>query len=488
MYLEAKRIKACEVLYIMKKFLILIMAAAMLITYMPVRAAYTLEEIYSPYEAEHTPRPYFRPSRGFEPLDPEEIQLEKSEIYFHQGEGESAVNIGAELMPINCRHDKITYSSSDETVAVVDENGNVSHKDKLGSAVVTAKCGDVTADCVVNVIIGVSGITIEQAPAALYADKPVAAQLLAVITPESAGLKDVTWKSSNTSIATVDRNGVVMPCGVGEVTITATTKDRGLQASCKINVTVWDNSERADFKVKYSHYNHTLKEATDIQEKSEPMVFTTDAYPAYREEIEYYISPADLVNGYEKYQFLDLSESNGVSKDVLDAYLNGKGTLDGMGDVFIEAAKAYGLSEVYLVVHACLESGNGTSQLASGVEYNGEVVYNMFGIGAVDSSPVAGGAEYAYSNGWTSVEDAILGGAEWISKYYINNSDYRQNTLYKMRWNPESPGVHQYATDVAWASKQAETLKNMFAAFPSAAMSFDYPVYKGEKEIEIPKD
>ena len=472
----------------MKKFLVLIMTAVMLIAYVPVHAAYTLEEINTAYEAQYTPRPYFRPDRGFGLLEPEEIQLEKSEMYFHQGEDEAAVNIGARLMPINCRQDKIIYSSSDETVAVVDENGNISSKDKLGSAVVTAKCGSVTADCIVNVVIGVTGIEILQAPSVLYADKPVAAQLTAVITPENAGLKDVIWKSSDTSIATVDRNGVVMPCGVGEVTITATTKDRGLEASCKINVTVWDKSERADFEVKYSHYDYTLKDATDIQEKSSPTVFFDDAYPAYREEIEYYIDPSGMVGGYDKYQFLDLSESNGVSEDVLDAYLNGKGVLDGMGGAFIKAAHAYGLSEVYLAVHACLESGNGTSRLATGVEYNGEVVYNMFGIGAIDSSPLMGGAEYAYINGWTSVEDAILGGAEWISRYYINNADYRQNTLYKMRWNPESPGVHQYATDVAWASKQAETLRNMFSAFPSAKMSFDYPVYKGERELEIPKD
>ena len=473
----------------MKKLLILIMTAAMILPlYTPVRAAYTLNEIYDSYETEYTPRPYLKPDRGFEPLDPEEIQLEKREIYFHTGEDEEPVNIGAKLMPLNCRRDKITYSSSDETVAVVDKNGTVSPKDKTGSAVITAKCGGVTSECVVNVIIGVTGVAIEQAPSVLYADRPVAVQLAAAVTPENAGNTEVTWKSSDTSIATVDKHGVVMPCGVGEVTITATTKDRGLQASCKINVTVWDKLERGDFSVTYSHYNYTLDEATDIQEQSSPTVFIDNAYPAYRDEIEYYISPMELVNGYEKYQFLDLSESNGVSAEVLDAYLNGKGVLDGMGDVFIKAAEAYGLSEVYLVVHACLESGNGTSQLASGVEYNGEVVYNMFGIGAVDASPVSGGAEYAYSNGWTSVEDAILGGAEWISKYYINNSDYRQNTLYKMRWNPESPGTHQYATDVAWASKQAETLKNMFAAFPSADMSFDYPVYKGEKELEIPKD
>ena len=61
--------------------------------------------------------------------------------------------------------------------------------------------------------------------------------------------------------------------------------------------------------------------------------------------------------------------------------------MKGMGAAFIEAAKEYNVSEVYLVAHACLESGNGTSQLATGVEVNGTTVYNLFGIGAYDANP-----------------------------------------------------------------------------------------------------
>ncbi len=475
----------------MKKLLTLILISAMLLPVITAaHAAYTLEEIYSSYTEQAAPRPYFRPSRGFKPLAPEEIQLDKSEIYFHLGESDTRMNIGARLMPLNSRKGEITYSSSDGSIASVDGNGNVSPGNKLGSAVITAKCGKLRSECVVNVIIGVTGVSIGQAPEVLYADRPAAVQLTASVIPSDAGLTGVTWKSSDNSIATVDKNGVVMPCGVGEVTITASAKDRGVEASCKINVTVWDKRENEDIKdidVKYSHYDYTLNEALDMQEKVSPVVYTDGLYPAYREEVEYYLDPAPLLNDAEKYQFLDLSESNNISEDILNSYLSGKGVLDGMGKTFIEAARKYNLSEVYLAVHACLESGNGTSQLASGIEMNGKVVYNMFGIGAVDSSPIAGGAQYAYDNGWTSVESAIMGGAEWISGYYINNRDYRQNTLYKMRWNPESPGVHQYATDIAWASKQAATLQNMFAAFPSARMSFDYPVYKGEREEEFPK-
>lgn len=572
----------------MRKIMIMLLISAVLpLAGLSAHGAYTLDEIYGSYDAEYTPRPYLRPSIGFEPLEPEEIQLAKTSVYFHYNENEAPVSIGARLMPINSERRKITYSSSDETVAVVDENGNIASKNKLGSAIITAKCGALTAECRVNVIIGVTGVKIVDPPKKLYADKPVAAELTASVMPENAGLKNVIWKSSDTSIATVDRTGTVMPCGVGEVTITAVTKDRGFSDSCKINVTVWDmpvkavfienqieaipvggsyplkayiyptdavhgditwsSSDRATIsvdkngtitahktgsakitvktdgfsdsftlravnadvnsfkynivsapiseriaalraKVTYSHYGYTLNEAIDLQEAAGATIFTTNAYAADRYDIENYIRPYDLINGYDKYQFLDLSMNNGVNVGAINAYLNGKGILDGHGDTFLAAAREYDISEVYLAVHACLESGNGTSELANGIEYNGETVYNMFGIGAVDAAPIAGGAKYAYDNGWTSVEAAIRGGAEWISRYYINNSDYRQNTLYKMRWNPSSPAVHQYATDVAWASKQAEILRNMFAAFPHAKTVFDYPVYEGERELEIPMD
>ena len=159
--------------------------------------------------------------------------------------------------------------------------------------------------------------------------------------------------------------------------------------------------------------------------------------------------------------------------------------MDGHGSEFKKAADDNNVSEVYLVIHSCLETGNGSSDLANGVEYNGTTVYNLFGIGAVDESPIDAGEEYAYTQGWTSVEKAIEGGAKWISENYINNSKYGQNTLYKMRWNPENPAEHQYATDIAWASKQAKSMSSMFEAFPTAKYKFEIPRYSGQDKIEV---
>ena len=109
----------------------------------------------------------------------------------------------------------------------------------------------------------------------------------------------------------------------------------------------------------------------------------------------------------------------------------------------------------------------------------------MFGIGAYDDSAVSSGSKRAYELGWTSPEAAIKGGAAWISKWYINASDSRQNTLYKMLWNPETPGEHQYATDIGWAIKQAVSIEKIFASFPNAVLTFDIPVYQGLAAITL---
>ncbi|ECD6517482.1 mannosyl-glycoprotein endo-beta-N-acetylglucosamidase, partial [Salmonella enterica subsp. enterica] len=132
-----------------------------------------------------------------------------------------------------------------------------------------------------------------------------------------------------------------------------------------------------------------------------------------------------------------------------------KGILAGKASAFVTAANAYGINEIYLISHALLETGNGTSTLANGVKVNGKTVYNMYGIGAYDGSAISSGAQYAYNAGWFTPEAAIIGGAKFIAQGYVNAG---QDTLYKMRWNPDAAektgnATHQYASDIGWATK-----------------------------------
>ena len=55
------------------------------------------------------------------------------------------------------------------------------------------------------------------------------------VTPKNAGNKNVTWSSSNTSIATVE-NGVITAKAVGQTTITVRTEEGGFTATCTVTV------------------------------------------------------------------------------------------------------------------------------------------------------------------------------------------------------------------------------------------------------------
>lgn len=468
----------------MKKLLLLILTISMLFG-ISAHGEYTVDTARSGYIVDelddaHYSR-YFKHTSVWGDIAPDKININKEEVTVHLDSDKREFQIEAEVMPLNASYRDIKYTSSNEAIASVDENGLVTTYNTAGEALISLVSGSVTATCRVRVIRGVTGVTISQENLQFYADRPVTAVLSASVQPADATVKSVEWSTGDNSIATVDEEGLVTPCGVGETLITATTRDGGYTASCKIKVDTWEK-RTAEPSLYFTDYSIDLDSVVSIQNSQNPTVFSSNASSASKNDVEYYVDPQNFTKGYELYQFLDLSGSNGIDAQMLNNYLTSKGVLEGKGSVFIDAAKKYGISEIYLAVHACLESGNGSSQLARGTEVDGVTVYNMFGIGALDSDPVSEGAIYAYNQGWTTVDAAIKGGAEWISKNYIKSG---QNTLYKMRWNPDRPGTHQYATDVMWASKQAKTLYNMFGAFPNAELNFEFPIYKGQPEPNI---
>ncbi|GCD11341.1 N-acetylglucosaminidase [Clostridium tagluense] len=236
-----------------------------------------------------------------------------------------------------------------------------------------------------------------------------------------------------------------------------------------------------------TNYNYSLDNITDIQYGLKASVTDTSGkwILANRNEIKYYMDPRNFLNGEGKYQFLKLNYTKGISVNDINSVLQGKGVLSGKGQAFSDSCATYNVSPAYLISHAFLETGYGKSSLASGVivtqvkgkPVSPKVTYNMFGIGAYDADPTRLGSEYAYTNGWFSVGQAVDGGANWISKYYINNSSNSQNTLYKMRWNPGIAGTHQYATDIGWANKQTKSIKTITDSFSNSNLYFDVPKY-----------
>ena len=83
--------------------------------------------------------------------------------------------------------------------------------------------------------VPVTGVTLDKTTAELTVGET--ATLTATVVPEDATNQKVTWTSSDTSVATVDENGVVTAVANGTTTITATTEDGGFTASCTVTVT-----------------------------------------------------------------------------------------------------------------------------------------------------------------------------------------------------------------------------------------------------------
>jgi len=126
----------------------------------------------------------------------------------------------------------ITWSSSNEAIAVVSTNGTVTGV-SIGNAIITATTKDgKTASVVVNVE-NKTAITI-MGDATRILTLGQQHQLIANVTNNSTSLP-VTWSSSNEAVAPVTASGIVTASSVGSAMITATTKD-GYVAQVMITV------------------------------------------------------------------------------------------------------------------------------------------------------------------------------------------------------------------------------------------------------------
>lgn len=150
-------------------------------------------------------------------------------------EGETAT-LTATALPEEATDKTLTWSSSDESVAVVSSDGVVTAM-SVGSATLTATAiNGVSASCNVTVeakMIEVSDITLSNTE--LNLTEGETATLTATIQPADATDKTVTWTSSDAAVATVSASGVVTAVKSGTATITATSAN-GKTATCSVTV------------------------------------------------------------------------------------------------------------------------------------------------------------------------------------------------------------------------------------------------------------
>lgn len=164
----------------------------------------------------------------------ETISLEPSEISLKVGETYDKITVN--YYPASSDNKAVSWASSNESVASVDANGKVTaiYAGDATLTVTSIENPQIKAECVVTVIQPVTGIILNQNTAEITVDGSL--QLVATVLPDNSTNKDVTWSSSDVSIAMVSGNGIVHGIKPGQATIMATTDDGGFSALCKVIV------------------------------------------------------------------------------------------------------------------------------------------------------------------------------------------------------------------------------------------------------------
>lgn len=156
--------------------------------------------------------------------------------------GKATMDVGEKLQlyteftPATASNTAVYWSSSDEDIATVDKDGEVTAKQ---GGLVVIQCesddGGYNAVCIIKVMEEVTEIKITPEQYKLGLGKTF--QLKAEITNSTASDKDVEWFSSDESVCTVDKNGKIKGVSLGYATITAMALDGSdVEATCEIRV------------------------------------------------------------------------------------------------------------------------------------------------------------------------------------------------------------------------------------------------------------
>ena len=124
------------------------------------------------------------------------------------------------FFPFNASNKNVSFSSSNESVAVVDSDGYVRGL-KAGSTTITVESedGSKTSDCRITVLKGVEQVltNVKTLKLGVYEDF----QAIVKIYPEDASVQDISWFSYNDNIAIVSEGGIITGLQEGETSIVA---------------------------------------------------------------------------------------------------------------------------------------------------------------------------------------------------------------------------------------------------------------------------
>ena len=209
-------------------------------------------------------------------------------------------------------------------------------------------------------------------------------------------------------------------------------------------------------------------------------------YASY-EVIAYYMDPRNFLDEDYVFMFLEQSYSDSETLEGVQSILEDSFMYE-YSSYVLSAAQQTGVSAYVLAAILLSEQGTSETPLTSG-EYAGyEGYYNFFNVNATGSSTsdvIENGLEYAKEQGWDSVEESILGGAQFYANGYFS---YGQDTYYYMYYNVINGSDsywHQYATSVWAAYNSTYSVKDIYADLTEAEFTFRIPVYDNMPDTAV---
>ena len=165
------------------------------------------------------------------------VSLNKTELALEVGE---TGTLEAKVEPNDASNKGVTWSSSNNEIATVNNGVVTAVKEGTTTITVTTAEGGKTATC--KVIVNapqtkpVTNVTLE--PNTLTLEVGKSETLTAKVEPSDATNQKVTWESNATNVATVDNSGKVTAVSEGTATITAKAGEQ--TATCTVTVTKAD--------------------------------------------------------------------------------------------------------------------------------------------------------------------------------------------------------------------------------------------------------
>ena len=158
---------------------------------------------------------------------PGTVKLNKSKVTIQKGK---TVTLKATVSP-STTGESLTWESSNTKIATVTSAGKVKGL-KTGTATITCTSNSTGAQATCEVTVGY--VKLDKTEVVINKGKTTT--LTATVSPSSLTDKSVTWKSSNTKVATVTSKGKVKGVKAGTATITCTSNATGLKTTCEVTV------------------------------------------------------------------------------------------------------------------------------------------------------------------------------------------------------------------------------------------------------------